>query len=67
MAAKTQKAKKTAEFLVGKVWKVENIELAMAMIEEEFTPLSDARSDALSRKIAASNLLLKFFNETQSA
>lgn len=64
MAAKTQKAEKAAEFLVGKVWKLENIKLAMAMIEEEFTPLSDARSDAMSRKIAASNLLLKFFNET---
>jgi xanthine dehydrogenase small subunit len=67
MAAKTQRAVMASEFLKGKTWELKNIEQAMSIIEDEFSPLSDARSDALSRKIAASNLLLKFFNETQSA
>jgi xanthine dehydrogenase small subunit len=64
MAAKTQRALKAESFLNGKIWDVESINKAMTIIEEEFTPLSDARSDAESRRIAASNLLLKFFNET---
>jgi xanthine dehydrogenase small subunit len=67
MAAKTQRAVMASEFLKGKTWELKNIEQAMSIVEDEFSPLSDARSDALSRKIAASNLLLKFFNETQSA
>jgi xanthine dehydrogenase small subunit len=64
MAAKTQRATKTENFLLGKSWKIDSIQSAMKIVEEEFTPLSDARSDAESRRIAASNLLLKFFNET---
>jgi xanthine dehydrogenase small subunit len=66
MAAKTQRAFLSENFIKGKSWSMENIQKAMEIIEGEFTPLSDARSDSLSRKIAASNLLLKFFNETQS-
>lgn len=66
MAAKTQKAVKAASFLLNKQRAQGNIEQAMRIIQEEFTPLSDARSDDLTRKIAASNLLLKFFNDTQA-
>lgn len=65
MAAKTQRAERAANFLLNKKWDLNSIEQAMEIIEEEFTPLSDARSDATSRRIAASNLLLKFFNDTQ--
>lgn len=64
MAATTQRALQTEEFLRGKAWSVENIEKAMTLVEDEYQPLSDARSDAQSRRIAASNLLLKFYNET---
>ncbi len=64
MAAKTQRAYKAEGFLAGKPWSIQNVEQAMTMVEEEFQPLSDARADAQSRRIAASNLLLKFFNET---
>jgi xanthine dehydrogenase small subunit len=67
MAAKTQKAIKAGEYLKGKIWSLKNIEHAMSIIEDEFTPLTDARSDASTRRIAASNLLLKFFSETHSA
>lgn len=64
MAAKTQRASRAAEFLKGKKWEMTSVEQAMKIVEEEFTPLSDARSDDTSRRIAASNLLLKFFNDT---
>ncbi|TVQ94711.1 MAG: xanthine dehydrogenase small subunit, partial [Bacteroidetes bacterium] len=64
MAAQTQRARSAESFLQGKVWNMENILPAMAMVEKEFTPLSDARADAESRKIAASNLLLKFYHQT---
>jgi xanthine dehydrogenase small subunit len=64
MAAQTQRAPSAEAFLQGKVWSMENIQQAMGMVEQEFTPLSDARSDAESRKIAASNLLLKFYHQT---
>jgi xanthine dehydrogenase small subunit len=64
MAAQTQRARSAETFLQGKAWNMENIQQAMSMVEKEFTPISDARSDAEARKIAASNLLLKFFNQT---
>ncbi|GAB6190635.1 xanthine dehydrogenase small subunit [Desulfocastanea catecholica] len=64
MAAKTQRAWQAEDYLQGKTWSIENIEKAMGMVEHDFQPLSDARSDAQSRRIAASNLLLKFFDET---
>ncbi|HKC67060.1 MAG TPA: hypothetical protein VKG26_02440 [Bacteroidia bacterium] len=34
------------------------------MVAEDFTPISDARSGAEFRSVAAKNLLLKFWNET---
>lgn len=64
MAAQTQRARLAEAFLQGKAWSMENIQQAMGIVEQEFTPLSDARSDAESRKIAASNLLLKFYHQT---
>jgi xanthine dehydrogenase small subunit len=64
MAANTQRAIKAEGFLKNKIWTMDNIQKAMEIIEGEFTPLSDARSDATTRRIAASNLLLKFYNET---
>ena len=64
MAAKTQRALKAEQFLSGKSWTREHILQAMDSIEKEFTPLSDARSDKEARKIAASNLLMKFYIQT---
>ena len=65
MAARTQRATKAEKYLTGKSWSREHVFKAMEIIEEEFTPLSDARSDKEARKIAASNLLLKFYNQTR--
>jgi xanthine dehydrogenase small subunit len=64
MAATTKRAANCEKFLTGKKWTCENIDVAMKILAEEFTPLSDARSEATYRSIAAKNLLIKFFLET---
>ena len=65
MSAFTKRAIKTEAFLSGKKWTRENVESAMVLLEEEFTPLSDARAEAAYRKTAAKNLLMKFYNDTK--
>ena len=65
MAATTKRAEKTEKFLNGKKWSRENVEAAMDILAKEFTPLSDARSEAEYRRVAAKNLLMKFYLETE--
>ncbi|MBL7995870.1 FAD binding domain-containing protein, partial [bacterium] len=65
MAEKTMRAEKTEKFLTGKTWNRENAEAAMNLIDLEFRPISDARAGEEFRRVAARNLLLKFWNETQ--
>ncbi|MGD0710655.1 MAG: xanthine dehydrogenase small subunit [Bacteroidales bacterium] len=64
MAATTKRATNCEKLLSGKKWTRENIDAAMKILAEEFTPLSDARSEATYRSTAAKNLLMKFFLET---
>ncbi|MBN4051525.1 xanthine dehydrogenase small subunit [bacterium AH-315-M05] len=64
MAAMIKRAEKAEEFLIGKQWDRETVEQAMELINEEFTPISDARSGEEGRKVMARNLLLKFWSET---
>jgi len=64
MAATTKRATEAEVFLTGNEWTRENIELAMPMIQNTFTPISDARSGAVFRSTAAKNLLLKFWTDT---
>ena len=63
MAEIPKRAKSAEEFLLRKKWDRTNVEEAMELIYNEFTPLSDARSGEEFRKVAAKNLLLKFYNE----
>ncbi|HPE57006.1 MAG TPA: xanthine dehydrogenase small subunit [Bacteroidales bacterium] len=65
MAAMPKRTKKTEAFLLGKAWNENNVEAAMKILKEEFQPLSDARSGKEFRKLAAKNLLLKFYEETK--
>ncbi|MFH1321248.1 MAG: xanthine dehydrogenase small subunit [Bacteroidota bacterium] len=65
MAAMTKRAEKAEEFLKGKQWNRATVEQAMCLIDDEFTPISDARSSAKGRKVMARNLLLKFWSETK--
>jgi xanthine dehydrogenase small subunit len=64
MAAITKRAVKAEKFLIGKTWTLSNIEKASDIIYNEFSPISDARSGDVFRRLAARNLLLKFYHET---
>ena len=66
MAEMTKRAKSTEEYLIHKEWNYENIQLAQKILENEFNPISDARSGSEFRKTAAKNLLIKFFEETKN-
>ena len=65
MAEMVKRAEKTEKFLTGKSWTRENVEAAMSLIDLEFRPISDARAGEEFRRVAARNLLLKFYTETQ--
>ncbi len=64
MAAMTKNASKTEASLMGKPWSREQVELSMGDIDQDFTPISDARAEAGGRRIMARNLLLKFWTDT---
>ncbi|MCX6122558.1 MAG: xanthine dehydrogenase small subunit [Ignavibacteriales bacterium] len=64
MADCVKHATQTEQFLAGKLWKREIVEEAMQFINNDFTPISDARGSAEFRTIAAKNLLLKFWADT---
>ncbi len=63
MSAMTKRAKKTEDFLQNKKWTEQNIIEAQKIMETEFFPISDARSNAEARMIMCKNLLMKFFVE----
>lgn len=64
MADTPKRARNTEKFLFGKSWTRPNVDHAIKILSEEFTPLSDARAGAEYRTLVAGNLLLKFFLET---
>jgi xanthine dehydrogenase small subunit len=65
MADRMRRAEEAERYLVGKLWTRQSVEAAMPMVAAAFTPIADARSGAEARTIAARNLLLKFWNDTQ--
>jgi xanthine dehydrogenase small subunit len=65
MAERTKRAESAENFLIGKQWSRSIIEEAMPMVDKDFSPISDARGSAEFRKVAAKNLLMKFWTETQ--
>ncbi len=65
MADRVKRARNVEQALIGKKWERSVIEQAMPLIDNEFTPISDARGGAEFRKAAARNLLMKFWNETR--
>jgi len=64
MAERTKRAARAEAFLRGKPWKRDVVEEAGAVIQSDFTPISDVRGSAEMRRIAARNLLLKFWHDT---
>lgn len=65
MADRTKRAATAEKFLSGKLWNRETVESAMKFVDEDFSPISDVRGSAEFRRIAARNLLLKFWSETK--
>lgn len=65
MAETPKRAHITEEYLKGKEWNRKNVESTYEVLNLEFNPISDARASAEFRRIAAKNLLLKFYLETQ--
>ena len=66
MAATPVKASITEENLLNKEWNRQNIESALQVLEKEFNPISDARTDAPGRTQMAKNMLLKFWADTKT-
>lgn len=65
MAAMTVRARQAEKFLNGNLWTEATIKEAAALLEKEFSPISDARAGAGFRRIVAGNLLLKFYEEVK--
>jgi xanthine dehydrogenase small subunit len=64
MADRVKRAQNVEEFLVGKKWGRDSIEQALPLVDRAFSPISDARAGAEMRRVAARNLLVKFWWET---
>jgi xanthine dehydrogenase small subunit len=64
MAMMTKQAIKTEKYLHGKEWSQKTVTKAVDFLKKDFTPISDARASANVRMIAAKNLLVKFWFDT---
>ncbi|MCP4524910.1 MAG: xanthine dehydrogenase small subunit, partial [Aestuariibacter sp.] len=66
MAGIPLRAKNAEAMLRGKNWTEENVRAAMAVMDSDYTPLSDMRASKHYRSRIAQNLLFKFFVETST-
>lgn len=64
MAGIPQRALQTENFLTGKEWTEETACQAMAVLKDEFSPLTDMRASAAYRQQVCANLLYRLYNET---
>lgn len=64
MADHVRRADAVEEFLAGKKWERDTVEMALPLVEGGFSPISDARAGAEFRRVAARNLLMKFWWDT---
>ncbi len=67
MAAIPVRAAGTEAALTGRPWTEATVEAAAAVLATELTPISDLRASAAYRRLAAGNLLRKFWIETAGA
>lgn len=65
MAATPRRASAAEAALLGKDWTRENVEQAVAALQQDFTPIDDMRASAQYRRQVAGNLLLKAWLESQ--
>ena len=66
MAATPQRAARTEALLTGRAWSEANLADAMAMLAEDYAPLSDMRASSTYRMKTAQNLLRRFWFETRA-
>ena len=66
MAATPQRATRTEALLAGRAWSEATLRDAMAMLAQDYAPLSDMRASGSYRMKAAQNLLRRFWFETRS-
>ena len=65
MAATPKRAAATEAFLIGRTWTNETVTAAMALMQDDYAPLSDMRASSAYRMKAAQNLLKRFWFETR--
>ena len=65
MAATPKRATATEALLLGKPWSEDTVAAAMAMLAQDYAPLSDMRATNTYRMKAAQNLLKRFWFETR--
>ena len=66
MAATPKRATQTEALLRGQPWSEAVLDAAMAMLAQDYAPLSDMRASGTYRMRAAQNLLRRFWYETRS-
>lgn len=65
MAATSRRAPRTEAALNGQPWNEATLKMAMAMLAQDYTPLSDMRASSQYRMTTAQNLLRRFWLETR--
>jgi xanthine dehydrogenase small subunit len=66
MAECTKRSIAAEAFLKGKPWNRRHVEEAQQYVDSDFTPISDVRGSTEFRRVAARNLLLKFWSDTST-
>ncbi len=66
MAGTPKRASACEAALIGQAWSEATVEVAMAALDTDYTPLSDMRASAAYRALTARNMLRKVFIETTS-
>ena len=66
MAATPKRAAQTEALLLGQPWSEATVDAAMAMLAQDYAPLSDMRASSAYRMKTAQNLLRRFWYETRS-
>ena len=65
MAATPARAVQTEAALAGQPWTPETVQRAIAVLRDEFSPLSDMRASAAYRTEVLGNLLQRYWLESQ--
>lgn len=65
VAAVVKRATKTETALLGEPWSESTIDSACTVLADEFSPLTDMRAAAETRRTVCQNLLRRFYAETQ--